>query len=160
MLPKEIFQRKDNQGNRQWIKNPWLQAKIICFFHLQFWRPWWTCCCTWWIRCLSHHQPVNLWWTQASPNSGGKLGVYYLWCCTSGWFKVWDRSEVKVFFCINGFFSCTRDERRERIVAAGNSVRQALQDLLNEYLDNAGKVPSKQLDDAIEVMSKKTRDLR
>ena len=35
-------------------------------------------------------------------------------------------------------FSSTRDDRRERIVAAGNSVRQALQELLTEYMDNAG----------------------
>jgi len=56
--------------------------------------------------------------------------------------------------------SCTRDERRERIVAECNSVRQALQDLLTEYMSNAGKVPTDQLDSAIEVMCKKTRDLR
>lgn len=31
---------------------------------------------------------------------------------------------------------CTRDERRERIVAECNSVRQALQDLLSEYMSN------------------------
>ena len=30
--------------------------------------------------------------------------------------------------------SCTRDDRRERIVAECNSVRQALQDLLTEYM--------------------------
>jgi catenin alpha len=59
----------------------------------------------------------------------------------------------------NGF-SCTRDDRRERIVAAGNSVRQALQDLLTEYMSNAGKVPTVQLDGAIESMCNKTRDLR
>ena len=58
------------------------------------------------------------------------------------------------------FFSCTRDDRRERIVAAGNSVRQALQDLLTEYMSNAGKVPTDQLDNAIETMCKRTRDLR
>lgn len=29
--------------------------------------------------------------------------------------------------------SCTRDDRRERIVAECNAVRQALQDLLSEY---------------------------
>ena len=56
--------------------------------------------------------------------------------------------------------SCTRDERRERIVAECNSVRQALQDLLNEYMHNAGKRPSEQLDNAIEAMCRKTRDLR
>lgn len=32
--------------------------------------------------------------------------------------------------------SCTRDERRERIVAECNAVRQALQDLLSEYMNN------------------------
>lgn len=32
--------------------------------------------------------------------------------------------------------SCTRDERRERIVAECNAVRQALQDLLSEYMSN------------------------
>jgi catenin alpha len=45
-------------------------------------------------------------------------------------------------------------------VAAGNSVRQALQDLLTEYMSNAGKVPTDQLDNAIELMCKRTRDLR
>lgn len=34
--------------------------------------------------------------------------------------------------------SCTRDERRERIVAECNAVRQALQDLLSEYMSNVG----------------------
>lgn len=33
---------------------------------------------------------------------------------------------------------CTRDERRERIVAECNAVRQALQDLLSEYMSNVG----------------------
>ena len=32
--------------------------------------------------------------------------------------------------------SCTRDDRRERIVQECNSVRQALQDLLSEYMSN------------------------
>ena len=45
-------------------------------------------------------------------------------------------------------------------MAAGNSVRQALQDLLGEYLANAGKVPSDQLDYAIDNMCRKTQDLR
>ena len=65
-------------------------------------------------------------------------------------------------FLINFTFShsCTRDERRERIVAECNSVRQALQDLLSEYMSNQGKKPSEQLDSAIETMCKKTRDLR
>merc|ERR550539_628998 len=56
--------------------------------------------------------------------------------------------------------SCTRDERRERIVAECNAVRQALQDLLSEYLVNAGNQPTPQLDAAIDTMCKKTRDLR
>lgn len=34
---------------------------------------------------------------------------------------------------------CTRDERRERIVAECNAVRQALQDLLSEYMSNVRK---------------------
>ena len=36
--------------------------------------------------------------------------------------------------------SCTRDERRERIVAECNAVRQALQDLLSEYMNNVSIV--------------------
>ncbi|CAG4952871.1 unnamed protein product [Parnassius apollo] len=57
--------------------------------------------------------------------------------------------------------SCTRDERRERIVAECNAVRQALQDLLHEYINNAGKAEqSEGLDRAIEHMCRKTRDLR
>lgn len=35
---------------------------------------------------------------------------------------------------------CTRDERRERIVAECNAVRQALQDLLSEYMSNVRDV--------------------
>lgn len=35
---------------------------------------------------------------------------------------------------------CTRDERRERIVAECNAVRQALQDLLSEYMSNVSDV--------------------
>ena len=67
-----------------------------------------------------------------------------------------------VLYCIPLFFvhSCTRDDRRERIVAAGNSVRQALQDLLHAYMDNAGKIPTDQLDHAIDNMCRKTQDLR
>ncbi|KAI5632718.1 vinculin family domain-containing protein [Phthorimaea operculella] len=57
--------------------------------------------------------------------------------------------------------SCTRDERRERIVAECNAVRQALQDLLHEYMSNAGKPEqSEGLERAIENMCRKTRDLR
>lgn len=36
--------------------------------------------------------------------------------------------------------SCTRDERRERIVAECNAVRQALQDLLSEYMSNVSPI--------------------
>ena len=32
----------------------------------------------------------------------------------------------------------TRDDRKERIVQEANNVRQALQDLLNEYSNSAG----------------------
>ena len=32
--------------------------------------------------------------------------------------------------------SCTRDDRRERIVQECTAVRQALQDLLAEYMNN------------------------
>uniref|UniRef100_A0A8C6F8K8 Catenin alpha-2 n=1 Tax=Monodon monoceros TaxID=40151 RepID=A0A8C6F8K8_MONMO len=35
--------------------------------------------------------------------------------------------------------SCTRDDRRERVVAECNAVRQALQDLLSQYMGNAGR---------------------
>uniref|UniRef100_A0A672H0Q0 Catenin alpha-1 n=1 Tax=Salarias fasciatus TaxID=181472 RepID=A0A672H0Q0_SALFA len=59
--------------------------------------------------------------------------------------------------------SCTRDDRRERIVAECNSVRQALQDLLSEYMGNVGagrKDRSDALNTAIDRMTKKTRDLR
>uniref|UniRef100_A0A8C7ZQK8 Catenin (cadherin-associated protein), alpha 1 n=1 Tax=Oryzias sinensis TaxID=183150 RepID=A0A8C7ZQK8_9TELE len=57
--------------------------------------------------------------------------------------------------------SCTRDDRRERIVAECNSVRQALQDLLSEYMGNTGrKDRSDTLNTAIDRMTKKTRDLR
>ncbi|XP_050679046.1 catenin alpha [Leptidea sinapis] len=57
--------------------------------------------------------------------------------------------------------SCTRDERRERIVAECNAVRQALQDLLHEYCSNAGRADqSEGLERALEHMCRKTRDLR
>ncbi|XP_050360023.1 catenin alpha isoform X1 [Nymphalis io] len=57
--------------------------------------------------------------------------------------------------------SCTRDERRERIVAECNAVRQALQDLLHEYMNNAGRAEqSEGLERALEQMCRKTRDLR
>uniref|UniRef100_A0A8C9W669 Catenin alpha-2 n=1 Tax=Scleropages formosus TaxID=113540 RepID=A0A8C9W669_SCLFO len=68
--------------------------------------------------------------------------------------------------------SCTRDDRRERIVAECNAVRQALQDLLSEYMNNRGtwvrggrkgtgrKEKGDPLNSAIDKMTKKTRDLR
>ncbi|XP_075428426.1 catenin alpha-2 isoform X2 [Ascaphus truei] len=57
--------------------------------------------------------------------------------------------------------SCTRDDRRERIVAECNAVRQALQDLLSEYMNNSGrKEKGDPLNIAIDKMTKKTRDLR
>ncbi|XP_048825953.1 catenin alpha-2 isoform X1 [Brienomyrus brachyistius] len=57
--------------------------------------------------------------------------------------------------------SCTRDDRRERIVAECNAVRQALQDLLGEYMNNTGrKEKGDLLNTAIDKMTKKTRDLR
>ncbi|XP_056675224.1 catenin alpha-3 isoform X5 [Monodelphis domestica] len=57
--------------------------------------------------------------------------------------------------------SCTRDFHRERIITECNSIRQALQDLLSEYMDNAGKKErSNTLNIAIDNMCKKTRDLR
>uniref|UniRef100_A0A2K5EFC6 Catenin alpha-1 n=1 Tax=Aotus nancymaae TaxID=37293 RepID=A0A2K5EFC6_AOTNA len=56
--------------------------------------------------------------------------------------------------------SCTRDDCHERIVAECNAVRQALQDLLSEYMGNAGhKERSDELSSAIDKMTKKTRDL-
>ncbi|XP_042546363.1 catenin alpha-2 isoform X3 [Dipodomys spectabilis] len=69
--------------------------------------------------------------------------------------------------------SCTRDDRRERIVAECNAVRQALQDLLSEYMNNCPfgqwineschtgrKEKGDPLNIAIDKMTKKTRDLR
>lgn len=57
--------------------------------------------------------------------------------------------------------SCTRDDRRERIVAECNQVRQALQDLLSAYMSNAGrKDVGEPLDKAIDHMTRKTKDLR
>ena len=38
--------------------------------------------------------------------------------------------------------SCTRDDRRERIVQECNAVRQALQDLLSEYMNNVSTCSS------------------
>ncbi|KAM5245358.1 catenin alpha-3 isoform 2-T6 [Hipposideros larvatus] len=57
--------------------------------------------------------------------------------------------------------SCTRDFHRERIIAECNAIRQALQDLLSEYMNNAGKKErSNTLNIAIDNICKKTRDLR
>ncbi|KFW74922.1 Catenin alpha-3, partial [Manacus vitellinus] len=57
--------------------------------------------------------------------------------------------------------SCTRDVHRERIIAECNAIRQALQDLLSEYINNTDKkVRSNALNVAIDSMCKKTRDLR
>ena len=56
--------------------------------------------------------------------------------------------------------SCTRDERREKIVMECNAVRQALQELLNEYMNNSGNPPTERLNVAIETMGLKTNDLR
>nr|XP_056705322.1 catenin alpha-3 [Euleptes europaea] len=57
--------------------------------------------------------------------------------------------------------SCTRDLHRERIITECNAIRQALQDLLSEYMTNADKKEkSNALNIAIDNMCKKTRDLR
>ncbi|XP_066478367.1 catenin alpha-3 [Tiliqua scincoides] len=57
--------------------------------------------------------------------------------------------------------SCTRDVHRERIVTECNAIRQALQDLLSEYMNNAEKKEkSNALNIAIDNMCKRTRDLR
>ncbi|XP_060624902.2 catenin alpha-3 [Anolis sagrei] len=57
--------------------------------------------------------------------------------------------------------SCTRDIHRERIITECNAIRQALQDLLSEYMNNADKKErSNALNTAIDNMCKKTRDLR
>ena len=45
-------------------------------------------------------------------------------------------------------------------MAAGNSVRQALQELLSEYMENQGKKPSEHLDEAIHTMLNRTKVLR
>uniref|UniRef100_A0A8C8DPZ2 Catenin alpha-2 n=1 Tax=Oryzias sinensis TaxID=183150 RepID=A0A8C8DPZ2_9TELE len=44
--------------------------------------------------------------------------------------------------------SCTRDDRRERIVAECNAVRQALQDLLSEYMNNLRKAVMDHISDS------------
>uniref|UniRef100_A0A914V136 Uncharacterized protein n=1 Tax=Plectus sambesii TaxID=2011161 RepID=A0A914V136_9BILA len=55
----------------------------------------------------------------------------------------------------------TRDDRKQRIVAECNALRQALQDLLTEYERNAGrKEPSEELDLALVHIGHKAKDLR
>ncbi|XP_020626915.1 catenin alpha-2-like [Orbicella faveolata] len=58
----------------------------------------------------------------------------------------------------------TRDDTRDKIIASCNGVRQALQDLLSEYMNHAtGKkkaTPGGSLDQALERMCKRTRELR
>ncbi|XP_076345758.1 catenin alpha-like isoform X2 [Tachypleus tridentatus] len=55
----------------------------------------------------------------------------------------------------------TRDEHRERIINECNGVRQALQELLSEYMANTGRAkPSESLHSAVEVITSKTGDLR
>ena len=62
--------------------------------------------------------------------------------------------------------SCTRNDRRDRIVAECNAVRQALQDLLSCYMcfNKSGSGPNKQNDQqlsgSLDEMRRKTRDLR
>ncbi|XP_069756898.1 catenin alpha-3-like isoform X3 [Narcine bancroftii] len=57
--------------------------------------------------------------------------------------------------------SCTRDQHREHIITECNAVRQALQDLLLEYMNNAGsEEPSNAMNSAIENMLKKVKQLR
>ena len=56
--------------------------------------------------------------------------------------------------------SCTRDDHRGGILDECDSVRKALENLLSEYMLNAGNMPTDQLDNAIAEMRKKTRDLR
>ncbi|XP_072095278.1 catenin alpha-3-like isoform X3 [Mobula birostris] len=57
--------------------------------------------------------------------------------------------------------SSTRDQHRENIIAECNAVRQALQDLLLEYMSNAGyNERSDAVNLAIENMCKKMRQLR
>ena len=48
---------------------------------------------------------------------------------------------------------------REKIVAECNAVRQALQDLLSEFINSSG-AKSEGIEGAIDVMCQKTKDLR
>jgi len=52
----------------------------------------------------------------------------------------------------------TRDDHKEKIVESCNAVRQALQDLLSEYMDNAQS--QHDIDEATDQVTKKTQDLR
>ncbi|CAF2404143.1 unnamed protein product [Rotaria sp. Silwood2] len=55
----------------------------------------------------------------------------------------------------------TREDRRERIVQECNSVRQALQELLDEYIKYSKKKSSDEnVNEKIQLMQTKTRDLR
>nr|XP_045740626.1 catenin alpha-2 isoform X7 [Mirounga angustirostris] len=58
--------------------------------------------------------------------------------------------------------SCTRDDRRERIVAECNAVRQALQDLLSEYMNNSGKKERKNTRNIchLDNICQKVRDMK
>jgi len=57
--------------------------------------------------------------------------------------------------------SCTREGRQERIVAECNAVRQALQDLLQEYMNSAAQgEPTDDLEFAIDAMKLKSEDLQ
>ncbi|XP_059332967.1 catenin alpha-3 isoform X1 [Ammospiza nelsoni] len=57
--------------------------------------------------------------------------------------------------------SCTRDSHRERIIAECSAIRQALQELLAEYLRSTDQAErSNALNVAIDSMCKRTRDLR
>lgn len=62
--------------------------------------------------------------------------------------------------------SCTRNDRRDRIVAECNSVRQALQDLLSCYMcyntqgSGLNKQNDQQLTCSLDEMRRKTKDLR
>jgi len=56
--------------------------------------------------------------------------------------------------------SSTRDERRERIVGECNAVRQALQDLLSEYISHQGRGGGPELESALDTIGNRTNDLR
>lgn len=52
------------------------------------------------------------------------------------------------------------DAQRSALISECNNVRQALQDLLSEYLANTGKQSTPKLSQAIDLVSRKTQDLR